>query len=162
MVAELTHRTASLDDIEGIWCFLKQTASDVAVRLETEIDQEKALTELMACCAGPYSPIVVDGGKNVVGALLAKRDLLDWGVRNVETINVSLAAVAPEHRDQGVFEKLFAEIVKRNAPVYISVKPGEPQGLADRLKSSGFQLAVAGEHGEIYKWEPAPSEAKTG
>lgn len=159
-MSELAHRNASLSDLKGIWDLMRETAADVPVPVEGESDQERALTELMACCTTEYSPVVVDGKKNIVGALLAKRDLLDWGLRNVETINVSLAAVAPSYRDQGVFKILFDEITKCNAPVYIGVKAGEGQGLVAQLKASGFTLANTSADSETYKWEPAPAAAK--
>lgn len=158
-MSDLAHRNASLSDMKDIWGLMRQAAADIPFPIESESDQERALTEIMECCTAEFSPIVVDG-KQIVGALLAKRDVLDWGLRNAETINVSVAAVSASHRDQGVFKMLFDEITKRNAPVYIGVKAGEGQGLTDQLKICGFSLANAGAQGEIYRWEPASAGAK--
>ena len=91
--------------------------------------------------------------------MLARRDELDWGLRNVETINVSLAAVSASHRGNGVFKSLIEAILKRNAPVYIEVKAGDAQGLAAELKGCGFSLTKTDDGAELYKWEPA-AEAK--
>ena len=157
---ERAQRTASLNDIEKIWNLVKLVADDVPISLASEADQEKALTELMECCTGPHSPIALDGA-DVIGVVLAKRDLLDWGLSNVESLNISLAAVSPSHRDQGVLKSLLSELVQaNNAPIYVGVKAGDAQGLPDELKSCGFSLAASGEKGELYKWAPVAAEAK--
>jgi len=158
-VIEHAQRTASLNDIEKIWTLIKLVADDVPISLASEAEQEKALTELMECCTGPHSPIALDGA-DVVGVVLAKRDLLDWGLRNVESFNISLAAVSPAHRGKGVLKSLLSELLQANAPIYIGVKAADAQGLPDELKSCGFSLAASGEQGELYKWEPAAAEAK--
>jgi GNAT superfamily N-acetyltransferase len=158
-VADLTHRSASLDDMRDLWILMRDVAADIPYSIESESDQERALTEIMECCTGEFSPLVVDDKATVVGALLAKRDLLDWGLRNTESINVSLAAVSSSHRGQGVFKMLLEQIMKRNAPVFIGVKSGDNQGLVGELKGCGFSLANAGEQGELYKWEPAKTRA---
>jgi hypothetical protein len=44
--------------------------------------------------------------------------------------------------------------LKRNAPVYVEVKPGETQGLAAELKGCGFSLTKTEDGAELYKWEP--------
>lgn len=158
-VAELEHRNASLDDMKDLWALMRQTAADIPCPIESDSDQERALTEIMKCCTAEFSPVVLDGKRNVVGALLARRDELDWGLRNVETINVSLAAVSASHRGNGVFKSLIEAILKRNAPVYIEVKAGDAQGLATELKGCGFSLTKTDDGAELYKWEPA-AEAK--
>lgn len=158
-MSDLAHRNASLSDMKDIWGLMRQAAAEIPLPVESESDQERALTEIMECCSAELSSIVVDG-KQIVGALLAKRDLLDWGFRNVKTINISVAAVSPSHRDQGVFKILFDEIIKCNAPVHIGLQAGEGQGLADQLKSCGFTLESSSGQGEIYKWEPAAVAAK--
>jgi hypothetical protein len=158
-VADLAHRNASLDDMKDLWALMRQTAADIPCSIESESDQERALTEIMKCCTAEFSPIVFDSKRTVVGAMLARRDELDWGLRNAETINVLLAVVSAGHRDQGVFKMLIEAILKRNVPVYVEVKAGEAQGLAAELKGCGFSLAKAEEGVELYKWEPT-AEAK--
>ncbi len=153
-MADLAHRNALLDDMRDLWALMRQTAADIPCSLESESDQERALTEIMKCCTAEFSPVVFDAKRNVVGALLARRDELDWGLRNAERFNVSLAAVSASHREQGVFKMLIDAILKRNAPVYIEVKAGEAQGLAAELKGCGFSLAKAEGGAELYKWEP--------
>jgi hypothetical protein len=156
-VSDIAQRAASLEDIKDIWGLMRQSASDIPIDIESEVDQERILTEVMACCTAGMSPLAVDAKKEIIGALLAKRDEFDWGFRNAETINVSFAAVAPGHRDQGVLKMLVDEIIKRNAPVYVGVKAGDKHGLAAELEKSGFlrQAEDADGRGELYKWEPS-------
>lgn len=154
-MADLAHRTASLDDMRDLWALMRQTAADIPCSIESEGDQERALSEIMKCCTAEFSPVVLDAKRNVVGALLARRDELDWGLRNAETINVSMATVSEGHREHGVFKLLIDAILKRNAPVYIEVKAGEAQGLAAALEGSGFSLTGTKEGADLYKWEPA-------
>lgn len=159
-MADLAHRNASLDDMKDLWALMRQTAASIPCSIESESDQERALTEIMKCCTAEFSPVAFDAKRNLVGALLARRDELDWGLRNVETINVAVAAVSDSHRQDGVLKMLIEAILKRNAPVYVEVKAGEAQGLAAELKGCGFSLAKAEEGAELYKWEPAAAEAK--
>lgn len=156
-MSEVAKRAASLEDIEAIWGLMRQSASDIPFDVESEGEQERILTEGMVCCIAGMSPLVVDDRKEIVRALLAKRDELDWGLRNTETINVSFAAVAPSHRDQGILKMLVEEIIKRNARVYLGVKMGDKQGLAAELEKSGFarQSEDTSGRGELYKWEPS-------
>ncbi|MGD9545316.1 MAG: hypothetical protein AB7F41_00145 [Methylocystis sp.] len=158
-MADLAYRNASLDDMKELWTLMRQTAAEIPCSIESESDQERALTELMKCCTAEFSPVILDAKRNVVGALLARRDELDWGLRNAETINVSLATVSASHRENGAFKVLIEAILKRNAPVYVEVKAGESQGLAAELKGCGFSLMKEEGGAELYKWEPA-AEAK--
>lgn len=158
-MAELALRKASLDDMGALWALMKQTAADIPCPIESESEQEWALTEIMKCCTAEFSPIVLDAKHNVVGALLARRDELDWGLRNAETISVSLAALSASGREEGAFKVLIEAILKRNAPVYVEVKAGEAQGLAAELKGCGFSLTKSEDGAEFYKWVPA-AEAK--
>jgi hypothetical protein len=158
-VSDLAHRTASLSDMKEIWSLLRQAAADIPLPVESDADQERALTEIMECVTSELSPVVVEG-KQIVGVLLAKRDLLDWGLSNVWTINVAAAAVSASHRDRGAFKILFDQLIKSNAPVYVGVKSGDGQGLTDQLKSSGFSVVNVGAQGDVYKWEPPAPAAK--
>jgi hypothetical protein len=156
-MSDLTQRAASLSDIKDIWGLMRQSAGDIPLAVESEAEQEKVLTEIMACCTAGMSPIVVDSKKEIVGALLAKRDQFDWGFRNIETINVAYAAVATTHQDQGVLKTLVEEIVKRNVPIYVGVQSGNKHGLVGELESAGFsrQAEISSGLGDVYKWEPA-------
>lgn len=154
-MADLAHRNASLDDMKDLWALMRQTAADIPCSIESESDQERALTEIMKCCTAEFSPVVLDAKRNVVGALLARRDEFDWGLRNAEKINVSMATVSESYREHGVFKVLIDAILTRNAPVCIEVKAGEAQGLAAALEGSGFSLAETKEGANLYKWEPA-------
>jgi hypothetical protein len=145
--------------MKDLWALMRLTAADIPCPIESESDQERALTEIMKCCTAEFSPVILDAKRNVVGALLARRDELDWGLRNTETLNVSLAAVSADHRGSGAFKVLIEAILKRNAPVYVEVKAGEGQGLATELKGCGFALSKSEDGAELYKWEPA-AEAK--
>lgn len=154
----LSQKTASLSDIKDIWGLTRQSAADIPALIESEADQERALTAIMECCTAELSPIVVDEKKEIVGVLLAKRDQFDWGFRNMETLNVSLAAVSSAYRDKDIFKLLLEGVTKKAAPVFISVKAGDGQGLTDELKRFGFQLENTGANSELYKWE-APAQA---
>ncbi len=158
-LSEFTHRNASLRDMGALWALVRHAASDIPCSIESESDQERALTEIMKCCTAELSLVALDADRNLVGAVLARRDELDWGLRDKVTINVSLAAVSAACRDENLFKTLIDELRKRNAPIYIVAKPGEAQGLGDALKGSGFSLVQSDECGELFKWEPAPAVA---
>lgn len=158
-MADLTYRNVSLDDMKELWGLIRETAADIPCSIESETDQERALTEIMKCCTAEFSPIVIDEKRRIVGALLARRDELDWGLRNVETINVLLAVASASDRERGVFKMLIDALLKRNAPVYVRVNSGEAQGLTAALKGCGFSVANTEEGAELFKWEPT-AEAK--
>jgi hypothetical protein len=158
-VSELACREASLSDMKGIWDLLRGVAADVPVSIDSDADQERALSRLMECCSSNCSTVVLNEEKEIVGALLAERDLLDLALSNKETINVRLAAVASPHRDDSVFKMLFDPLISRAAPIYISLSTGEGQGLSKVLDASGFSMLPGGAKAEVFKWEP-PVEAK--
>jgi hypothetical protein len=145
--------------MRDIWGLIRRAAADIPLDVESEMGQERALTEVMECCTAGLSPVVVDDKQAIVGALLAKRDQFDWGFLNAETINVSIAAVAATHRDQGVLKMLIEEIIRRNAPVFVEVKSDEENGLRAQLRDLGFSLKNAGANGELYQWEPVAQTA---
>jgi hypothetical protein len=158
-MADLKRPAAALSDMKNIWGLLRETASDIPFDLESEANQESVLTELMACCTSGLSPIILDENKAVIGALLARRDDFDWGFRNGDAVHVSYAAIAPNHRDQGVLASLLTEIQGKKVPVLASVKKGNHLGFADELKKLGFVLecTAANGWGELYKWQPSSS-----
>ena len=158
-MTELTQRAASLGDLRDIWGLLREVATSIPVDLANEATQENVLSELMACCTSGLSPIALDKEKGVVGALLARRDDFEWCFKNSDAIHISYAAIAPSHRDQGVFAALVSEIQGRKAPVFASVKSGNEFGLADELKKLGFEheCTAASGWGDLYKWLPSSS-----
>lgn len=158
-MTDLAHRSASLDDMKALWDLMRETAADIPCSIESPSDQEHALSEIMMCCTAEFSPVVIDAKQTIVGALLARRDELDWGSHNGESINVSLAAVSASHRDKGVFKMLLEKITTRNAPVYVAVKAGDAQGLAGALKENGFAPASSDNDRDLYKWEPQEAPA---
>jgi len=155
-VDELTQRAASLEDLRDIWSLLREVASDIPADLGNEADQENILTEAMACCTSGLSPIAIAKDKAIIGALLARRDDFEWGFKNSDAIHISYAAIAPSHRDQGVFAALVTEIQGRKATIFASVKSGNQFGLADELKKLGFEheCTAASGWGDLYKWTP--------
>jgi ribosomal protein S18 acetylase RimI-like enzyme len=159
IMAELARRAASLGDLKNIWGLIRQVAADVPIDLASEAEQQGVLTELMACCTSGLSPIVVGDDSAVVGALLVRRDDFDWGFRNGSAVHVSYAAVAPEHRDQGLLRGLVTEIQDRKVPIFVSVKSGDRLGLSDQLKELGFEQETAAKSGsgDLYRWQPSPS-----
>jgi len=158
-MSNFVHRNAQLEDMPAIWALVKQTAADIPVAVDTSADQERALSEIMACCAAELSPVAIDDDKNLVAVVLAKRDLLDWGLFNGGAINVSAIAVAPANRDQGLVKELLEKLIARGAPLYVNVRTGETQGVNAELKSLGFVAAASDAQGELYKWEPQAKAA---
>lgn len=153
-MAELTRRMASLADVQGIWGLLRQVSGDVPFKLDNELEQENMLSELMACCTSGLSPIVVDDEKGIVGALLARRDDFEWGLRNRPAIHVAYAAVEPGFRASDVLAQLLGEVQAQKVDVLASVKSGEQQGLADTLAKLGFIHEAKAESGwgDLYQW----------
>lgn len=156
-MAELKQRAASLGDFKDIWGLMGRVAADVPFDFKSECEQESILSEIMACCISGLSPIAVGEDKAIVGVLLVRRDDFEWGFRNGDAIHVSYAAIAPDHRDEGVLQALVAEIQQRKVPVFASVKAGNQFGLADELKKLGFahECAATSGWGDLYKWQPS-------
>ncbi len=155
-MVELTQRAASLSDFKDIWGLMGRVAADVPFDFNSEAEQESVLSELMACCISGLSPIAIGEDKSVVGALLVRRDDFEWGLRNSKAVHVAYAAIAPDHRDNGVLQALVSEIQSRNVPVFASVKAGNQVGLADALQKLGFahECMAANGWGDLYKWQP--------
>jgi len=155
-MTDVTQRSASLSDLKEIWGLVKTVAGDIPFDQASEAAQESVLSELMRCCTSGLSPVAVGDGKSIVGALLARRDDFEWGIRNGEVLHVSYAAVAPTHRDKGVLGTLLGEIQGQKLPVLFSVKSGDKFGLADELKKHGFVHEATAETGwgDLYKWTP--------
>ncbi|WP_454915282.1 hypothetical protein [Xanthobacter sediminis] len=155
-MAELTQRMASLADVQGIWGLLRQVSADVPFEIDSEREQESILSELMACCTSGLSPLAVDDEKGIVGVLLARRDDLEWGLRNKEAIHVAYAALEPGFRGTDLLAKLLGEVKGRKVSVLASVKAGEKQGFADALGREGFthEITALSGWGDLYQWTP--------
>ncbi|MFG1430179.1 hypothetical protein V5F44_06110 [Xanthobacter sp. V2C-8] len=156
-MAELTQRTASLADVQGLWGLLRRVSADVPFRLEDEREQEAILSEVAACCASGLSPIAIDNERGIVGALLARRDDLEWGLRNNPAVHVAYAAMAPAFRGTDLFAGLLGEVKGLGVAVLASVKAGDRQGFAEALGAQGFihQRRAASGWGDLYRWTPA-------
>jgi hypothetical protein len=160
---EVTQRAASLADLKDVWGLVRKVADDIPFDVESEVGQESMLTELMKCCTSGLSPVALGDDKEIVGALFARRDEFEWGLRNADVIHVSYATVAPDKRDSGVLQALVDEIKERKVPVLVSVKSGDKLGLSDELKKHGFAHECTTENGwgDLYKWQP-PAPAGNG
>jgi hypothetical protein len=160
-MGDVTQRAASLADLKDVWGLVRQVAGDIPCDLGSEAAQESILSELMMCCTSGLSPIAVGDDKEIVGALLARRDDFEWGFRNSNVIHVSYAAIAPSQKEQGVLRALVADVQGQKVPVLVSVKSGDKFGLADKLKELGFahESTAEGGWGDLYKWQPAPNGA---
>jgi hypothetical protein len=158
-MAELTQRAASLSDLKDIWGLMRQAAADIPFDLESEAAQENILTEIMACCTSGLSPIAVGADKEIIGALLVRRDDFEWGFRNSDAVHVAYAAIASGRQDQGILRTLVAKIQERRVPVFASVKCGNQSELADELGKLGFihKCTAASGWGDLYKWQPSPA-----
>jgi ribosomal protein S18 acetylase RimI-like enzyme len=154
-MVELAQRAASLGDLKDIWGLMGRVAADVPFDFKNEAEQESVLSELMACCISGLSPIAIGADKSVVGALLVRRDDFEWGLRNSNAVHLAYAAIAPEHRDNGVLQTLVSEVQSRKVPVFASVKAGN-EGLADALQKLGFahECTATSGWGDLYKWQP--------
>jgi len=159
-VSELVHREASLFDIEEIWALLRSVAADISLPLASDAEQELALTRTMQCLSDERSTVVVGPEKNILGVLLAQRDLLDLALAKKETINVCIVAVSQTPLRREVLSLLLESLISRGAPVYVGVASSDTQGLADALKESGFTQLRSEGNADIYKWEPPASAAK--
>jgi hypothetical protein len=156
-MAEFTRRLASLNDLQEIWRLLRDIASDVPFDAKSAAAQESMLSEVMACCTSGLSPVAIDQGGGIAGALLVRRDDFEWGLRNSGAVHISGAAIARDSRDQNVLSALLTDLQARKAAIFASVKGGEQLGLADGLKEAGFEheCAAASGWGDLYQWRPA-------
>jgi hypothetical protein len=160
IVSELVHREASLVDIEEIWGLLRDVAADISLPLASDAEQELALTRIMQCLSDERSTVVVGPEKNILGVLLAQRDLLDLALAKKETINVCMVAVPQTPLRREVLDLLLKSLISRGAPVYVGVSGADSQGLADALKENGFAQLQSEDKADIYKWEPPAPAAK--
>jgi hypothetical protein len=156
-MVELTRRTASLGDLKAIWDLVKESAHDMVFDVENAAAQEAMLSQIMVCCTSGLSPVALAPGGGVVGALLVRRDELEWGLRNSPAVHVAAAAVAPAQKDHGVLDALMADVLERKAPVFVSVKKGEQLGFEDLLVQRGFTHEASAESGwgDLYAWGAA-------
>jgi hypothetical protein len=159
-VSELVHRGASLSDIEDIWGLLRDVAADISLPLASDAEQELALTRIMQCLSDECSTVVVGPENNILGVLLAQRDLLDLALARKETINVCIVAVSQTPLRREVLSLLLESLVSRGASVYAGVASSDTQGLADALKENGFTQLQSEGNADIYKWEAPASDAK--
>lgn len=156
-MAELTQRAASLSDLKDIWGLMRQTAGDIPFDLASEAAQESILSEIMACCTSGLSPVAISNNKEVVGALLVRRDDFEWGFTNGNALHFVYAAIAPSCREEGVLNALVCALLERNVRVFASVKSGNNLGLAQELENLGFshECKAASGWGDLYKWQPS-------
>jgi hypothetical protein len=155
-MAQLVQRTAELTDLKNIWNLLREVAAEVPFDLADEKAQQSILSELVRCCTSGISLVAVGPDKAIVGAVLARRDDLEWGMANKNVPHIIYAAVAPAAKGNGVLKGLVSGVQGGNFPIYASVKSGEQIGLASQLKELGFALectAVNG-WGDLYRWQP--------
>lgn len=160
-MAELVQRTAELTDLKDIWNLMREVAAEVPFDLADEKAQQSVLSELVRCCTSGISRVAVGPGKAIVGAVMARRDDLEWGIRNADVPHIIYVAVAPSAKGNGVLKGLVTGVQDGKLPVYASVKNGEQIGLADQLKELGFALecTAANGWGDLYRWQPPAAEA---
>jgi hypothetical protein len=159
-MAELVQRTAELTDLKDIWNLIREVAAEVPFDLANERVQQSVLSELMCCCTSGMSLVAVGPDKAILGAVMARRDDLEWCVANNNVAHIIYTAVAPSAKGNGVLKGLVSGIQEGKVPVYASVKSGEQQGLADQLKELGFahELTAASGWGDLYRWQPPAVE----
>jgi hypothetical protein len=159
-MAEFVKRTAELTDLKNIWNLIREVAAEVPFDLADEKAQQSVLSELVRCCTSGISLIAVGPDKAVVGAVMARRDDLEWCVANNNVAHIIYAAVAPSAKGNGVLKGLVSGVQAGKVPVYASVKSGEQLGLADQLKELGFahELTAVSGWGDLYRWQPPATE----
>jgi hypothetical protein len=160
-MAQLVQRTAELTDLKDIWNLIREVAAEVPFDLANERAQQSILSELMCCCTSGISIVAVGPDKAIVGAVMARRDDLEWGIGNHNVAHIIYAAVAPSAKGNGLLKGLVTGVQDGKVPVYASVKSGEQQGLADQLKELGFALecSAANGWGDLYRWQPPATQA---
>ncbi|MBO0750694.1 MAG: hypothetical protein J2P53_01175 [Bradyrhizobiaceae bacterium] len=163
-MTELVQRTAELGDLKNIWNLMREVAAEVPFDLTDEKAQQSVLSELMRCCTSGISLVALDPGKAIVGAVMARRDDLEWGFRNGNVPHIIYVAVAPSAKGNGVLKGLVSGVQDARLPVYASVKSGEQIGLANELKELGFALecTAANGWGDLYRWQPPANGAAAG
>lgn len=157
-MSEFTQRTVVIQDMQALWGLVRGAAADIPFPIQSEAEQERALSEIMACCASNESRVALDANGVVIGALLARRDQLDWGLFNGGAVNIAAIVVAAEYRDKGVGKALLEALIGAGGTLYINVKPTETQGLAAIVKELGFASPGEGAPSDLYKFEP-PAKA---
>ena len=159
-MANLVQRTAELTDLKNIWNLIREVAAEVPFDLADDKAQQSVLSELVRCCTSGISLIEVGPDKTIVGAVMARRDDLEWGIANANVAHIIYAAVAPSAKGNGVLKGLVTGVQGGKVPVYASVKSGETLGLADQLKELGFahDMTSVNGWGDLYRWEPPAME----
>jgi hypothetical protein len=159
-MAELVQRTAELTDLKNIWNLMREVAAEVPFDLADEKAQQSVLSELVRCCTSGISLVAVGPDKAIVGAVMARRDDLEWGIANANVPHIIYAAVAPAAKGNGVLKGLVTGVQGGKVPVYASVANGEQVGLADQLKELGFahECTAANGWGDLYRWQPPANE----
>jgi hypothetical protein len=159
-MAQLVQRTAELTDLKNIWNLIREVAAEVPFDLADEKAQQSVLSELVRCCTSGISLVAVGPDKAIVGAVMARRDDLEWGIANKDVAHIIYAAVAPSAKGNGVLKGLVTAVQGGKVPVYASVKSGEKLGRADQLKELGFahELTAVNGWGDLYRWQPPATE----
>jgi hypothetical protein len=154
----LKRRTADLGDIKEIWELVKAAAEDMAFDAANPAAQEAMLSQIMVCCTSGLSPLAVADSGGLVGALLVRRDELEWGLRNSPAVHVA-AAAARREGGEGALAALFGELQAAEAPVFVSVRKGDRLGLDVLLRERGFAHEASAESGwgDLYAWSAKPA-----
>lgn len=153
-MSAVTSQMATLADLGRLWALMRQTATQIPLKLDSDVDQEEVLSELMACCSSGLSPVVLDAQKNVAGALLVRRDTFEWGFRNSPALHVTYAALAPEGAPADLVSSLVSALQDKQVPLYFSVKSGNGLDLPALLQGLGFAHLATSDWGDLYLWEP--------
>lgn len=149
----VTSQKATLADFGRLWAFMRQAADQIPFKIDSDLDQEEVLSELMACCTTGLSPFILDGEK-VTGALLVRHDTFELGFRNSPALHVTYAALAAEGEPADLVSSLVSELQDKRVPLYFSVKSGNGLALPAMLEGLGFSHLATSDWGDLYLWEP--------
>lgn len=153
-MSAVTSQMASLADLGRLWAFLREAAPQIPFQLDSDLDQEEVLSELMACCTSGLSPFVLDAEQKVTGALLVRHDTFEWGFRNSPALHITYAALAAEGGSADLVSALVTALQEKKVPLYFSVKSGNGLELPAMIEALGFAHLAKSPWGDLYLWEP--------
>jgi hypothetical protein len=137
-MTDLALRPAVVGDAADIHALLLKTAADIPLAVET-LEQEEALYgQVRKLLAFGESWVALAGG-GIAGFVLVENVETGrhWGENEMLELRFAGAETALAAR---VFDALIARLLERTAPIEVSVKDTNRNGLAARLEGAGFRV----------------------
>jgi GNAT superfamily N-acetyltransferase len=150
----LTYRQAALDDARDILPLLLRLAPEIPLLADT-LEREEVLYALIRRCSRTgESWVALDAAGAVIGVALAEPTEHGRHYAEHEILEMHYAAVAPEHRDDGVLAALVGKIQARLVPVTTTVSRQNRFDLAAQLQSLGFRSTEEAGGEPRLRWDP--------